>query len=622
MLVPRLRRENDKDSEDDVSSQGDKSDVESEVEAEPKEEVDHSDESSDDGGEAFKHKAPTKSRAASAEKKKKKPQKKLQIKVGREPAASKKAKATGGGGTQTRRGVHSALTALGRKVLDESENPDNSLIAALLQSYKASAKSPSKPRRAHDKDSTIYTPQLETVARRVIELHKHDPNKAQTQLLNLLFRSVGGSVETNLDPDKSSLEDMDNEEWAKVVTDLVDEMRHTPADRTLFCADPDGAVHAAAVASNKELDTADAGPSSLGVREYRKIYEEFWYVLGSVALTEGIASNDDADSGDESTDGNRRQTMSFTSTSRFDAEVVRDLILRVTELVTVGQPDVRAAATVAALQLGHAVLNRTVELGAKLDVATRQFEAASGGRKDGQLSKKAESFRHQMDSLKRTKADLEEIVFSSLIQGVFMHRYRDSNMFIRATALKSLSRMMLQRPDLFLMDKYLKYFGWMMSDKTASVRITSLDGLHAPFLAVKASSKSRKNPIDLQGMGNVITKFLPRIADCVLDMNLLVQEHAMSVLLSLEREGFLDDVLDDSLWSQINLRALSPQTTPSVRRDALYFVMDQLEAFDEDESTEEKSGQKRRRSNDKASLAQSLERMMVQRIDALACWYG
>jgi cohesin complex subunit SA-1/2 len=511
---------------------------------------------------------------------------------------------------------------LGEKVLDETESPDNSLVAALLQSYKGA----SKNTRAGD-DTTIYTPQLEAVARRVIQEQKNDPNSAQTQLLNLLFRSVGGSVGTNLDPGKLTLEDMDDEEWASVVTDLVDEMRHTSPDRILFCADPSGAAHAAVVASGKELDTAHAAPSSAGVREYRKIYEEFWYVLGTVALTEGVASKDNVDDSDDddSTDENRRQSsMSFTTTTLFDAEVVRDLILRVTELITVGQPDVRAAATVAALQLGHAVLNRTVELGAKLDVATRQYEAASRGKKDSRLSKKASSFRQQMDSLKRTKADLEEIVSSSIIHGVFMHRFRDSNLYIRATTLKSLSRMTIQRPDLFLVDKYLKYFGWMVSDKAASVRVAGLEGLHAPFLALeqkKAKSSSRKNPIDLQQMVNVITKFLPKIADCVLDTNVLVQEKAMSLLLSLEREGFLDEVMDDNLWMQINLKALSPQTTPTVRRDALYFVMDQLEAFDEDEAQDEKSGQKRRRSKDKTSLAESSERMMVQRIDALASWY-
>lgn len=574
-----------------------------------------SDDESSEEEEDFKPSAPKK---ASPAEKKKKTQKKTQIKVGRENQP-KKHKATGG--TTTRRGAQSALTALAKKVLYETENPNNSLVAALLNSYKGA--SPSKSRSANDQEGSIYTSQLERIARRVIEEYKNDPNRAQVLLLNLLFRSVGGNIDTNLDPDKSSLEDMDNEEWAKVVTDLVDVMRHTFADRILICADPNGAAHAQAVSSGKELDTSEPGPASFGVREYRKIYEEFWYVLGSVALTEGIASNDDndVDSDEESVDEDQRQNKSFTTLSRFDAEVVRELISRMTELVTVGQPDVRAAATVAALELGHAVLNQTAQLAKKLEVATRQYESAASGKKDGPLSKKAQSFKHQVDSLKRTKDDLEEIVTTSIIQGVFMHRYRDSSMYIRATALKSLSRMTLQRPDLFLVDKYLKYFGWMVSDKDASVRVASLQGLHAPFLAVQQGRKSRKNPIDLQQMVNVITKFLPKLADCVLDVNSVVQEHAMALLLALEREAFLDEVMDDNLWTQINIQALSSETTPKVRRDALYFVMDQLEAFDEEDIAETKSSKKNGRSKD-ASLTQSSERMMVQRLDALACWYG
>ena len=47
-----------------------------------------------------------------------------------------------------------------------------------------------------------------------------------------------------------------------------------------------------------------------------------------------------------------------------------DLVLRVSERITVGQPDIRAAATVAAVLLGRAVLDRTVVLQSKLDAAT------------------------------------------------------------------------------------------------------------------------------------------------------------------------------------------------------------------------------------------------------------
>ena len=222
--------------------------------------------------------------------------------------------------------------------------------------------------------------------------------KADSQFA-LSFR--GWVVEINIDPDMSSLKNMENEKWAKVVTNLVDEVGHVPAARTRFCADPDGAVYAVAVTSNKKIDTAYAGPSSLGVREYRKIYEEYCFVLGTVPFPECIASNDYADSDNESTNGNRRHTMTFTS---FDLEAVRDLIVRVTELVTVDQRDARTTATVAALQRSHAVLNRTIELGTNLDVTTRQFEAASGVERTVSSPRRLNPcFRRQMDSIKLTK---------------------------------------------------------------------------------------------------------------------------------------------------------------------------------------------------------------------------
>ena len=68
-----------------------------------------------------------------------------------------------------------------------------------------------------------------------------------------------GSVESNLDLDKSSLEDMGNEEWASHGCDGFLWMKCTTlqlADYTHFCAIPDGVVHAVVVTPNKELNTS------------------------------------------------------------------------------------------------------------------------------------------------------------------------------------------------------------------------------------------------------------------------------------------------------------------------------------------------------------------------------
>ncbi len=488
---------------------------------------------------------------------------------------------------------------------------------------------------------------------------------------------MGGTVDTDLKEDEDQLEEMGNEEWVEKITDIVDEMRMTPNDCVLFCTDPDGAVHYNAVRSAMEreqerrdlmaYDDDDDGsglrsskvPSlseigvtsaSLGVRKYRKIYEEFWYVLGHVALVEGgmgsatvvpfvedeiqessKSENDDHD--DSSVDQGKKKTKKGSRNAkskkpskgqqkdaldqRFDTEVVRDIISRIVELVSVGQPDIRAAAATAVFSLAFAILDKTKYLSDKLQIATRQFAAAIGGKNNKKKpSTKSEALRFQIDSLKRTRAHLEETIESLVIKGVFMQRYRDSNMFIRASSIQALGTMVVRRPDLFLKDKYLKYFGWMLSDKAECVRIAALKALNLPFELVQEAEKyGGESGIDLSLLEHVNVKFLGRIVDTVIDVHVSVQECGVKLMLSLLRAGFLDDVEDEKFWDQVNVLAFETSSSPEVRRDALYFIMEQLEEFEDGDEVEENS--KKRKSN---GTPRASDRMVAQRLDAIASW--
>ena len=652
------RSTNDNDSElietDEESPSGNLSD-------EMKSSSESSDEDEDDDDfqpNAPKRKSPLK-RMVTPVKKEAQKKKKVQVllkpkdsNANKSPLASAYSRKKTASGNISRKGLNNALLSLSKKVLDPEETVEKSLVVALLSAYQVHSPF-QKTRRdfisTSTQPTTIYTPRLESLASSIVSKHNEDPNVAQILLLNLLFRSVGGTLRTNLDPQTCILEDMDNEEWGHVVTDLVDEMRHTPADHILFCADPNGAVHAAGVEENNGFtDGVPITHGSLGVREYRKIFEEFWYVLADTALSEGSMSstsdpddaiststNDGEGSEDDERDlfdrrkrksiktSNQREkkqsNSSHNDTIRYDAELVRDLLVRVTELVSVGQPDVRGAACIAALQMGHAILDKTSLLKSQLETATRQFDAAISSKNKKKQNEKAISLRHRIDRLRRTKADLEEIVLGPVIEGIFIHRYRDSNMYIRASCISALSRMTIQRPDIFMVDKFLKYFGWMLSDKAEVVRIASVSALVAPFECFHGTEKiSPRRNIDISTLENVIGKFLTRITDCVIDINLNVQEKAMKLLLLLLKDGFLDDVEDETIWNQINLRALARDTSPSVRRDALYFIIEQLEAFDEDDDDDvenNKTSKAKKRSQQKIS-----EQLIVQRLDAIASW--
>ena len=549
--------------------------------------------------------------------------KKIAVQVKNSNAKSKKGGGGGGGGrggksatkaakggASGRKGINNALANLSKKVLEEEEVPGGaecckSLVASLLHAHQANLLGPAsaaqrkKMAAALSKTNapagivtsqphSIYTPNLTLLAKKIVSIHNADPNTAQIHLLNLIFRSVGGTTEVLFDSTHDDLEDMNDEDWNEKVTNLVDEIRMAKPDEILICADPLGAVHS----TSRDPSKITAG--SLGVREFRKIYEEFWYVLGDVALTEGgmanapaqVSSDDeeeDASSDEEeddemkssdeedTTDGKttsskkgvkskkkkkkKKASFPISSTVRYDAELVNNLINRLQDINNVGQPDVRAAAVVAAYKVGQAVLDKTVHLSTRLEVAQRQLKAAKkqGGRSGG--SDKVESLQHQVDSLKRTLANLDEsVIENTTINGIFVHRYRDSSPHIRAASIQALSVMTLQRPEMFLRDKYLKYFGWMMSDKDVTVRLAAIGGLLAPFDAIQKASTSSDSAvlkaaerIDLTLLQHVVTKFLPRLADAVIDADLRVQEKAMALLLSLLREGFLDECEDDNL---------------------------------------------------------------------------
>ena len=340
--------------------------------------------------------------------------------------------------------VNASLAALAKNVLPPNEEPGlKSLIAGVLSSYR-----PPKATQVANFTSNVslnvispYTINLHSLAERVIEMHNENPNRAQLALLKLLFRSVGGTPDADLpmggttssssgatkdddddddemqgeEEEETNLETMDTEDWARVVTDLVDDMRFAPAQQILLCADPLGAVHqqnSHGDDNNDDEDEKKKGPKqyALGAAEFRKIYKEFWYILGYVALTEGgMATNTQQE--EEEAPG---------SVVRLDAELAKELIMRVIELSPVGQPDVRAGAALAAISMSHAVLDQSAQLVKKMDVAERLLQAA----KKGKNSSKAEALKVRVDSLKRSAQDLQEVVMGLVVQGLLVHRYR------------------------------------------------------------------------------------------------------------------------------------------------------------------------------------------------------
>lgn len=471
------------------------------------------------------------------------------------------------GAAPTAKTVQTSLISMLKKILVQEETTENSLLAAVLDVYENMA---GKKRRFGD---TTTFKSMADIAHHVIEQHEADPNKCHADLFNFLFRCTGGGYDCLIDASEVDLENISDEEYEDIITAVTEGMQNAADEDVLVCADPLGSIHA--------RNGSGKGKNTYALAEFRKIYEEFWHTLGTVALSS---------SSQQAEDGSDDNEEGFT-TSRFQVEVTRDILCKMIEMVGVGQPDIRAAATIAVYQLSTAMLERSVELSSKVDVAARQLSAA----KRSKSSRKSDVLQVQISSWRRTIDDLEDLVIDTVMKAVFTKRYCDTNAHIRALSMDTVSRFSLIRPDKFLKGTYLKYLGWMLSDKEAVVRASAIEGLTAPFKeASTASRKTGASRIDLNAMTPVIEKFLLRLAECARDVDQTVQEKATELLLILIRGGRLDSIQsEDDVWNQINARSLAHDATPTARRNALYFVLEQLEAFDSGNATSESKAAER-----------------------------
>jgi cohesin complex subunit SA-1/2 len=502
-------------------------------------------------------------------------------------------------GTATQKTIKGALQRMANALLKlPDETPETSLFAALLASHtpsKASNKKKSSHRRSQENDDddsnsqSMYTPQLQDIARRVILLHHEDPNKAQVDLFNILVRAVGGSVESILDPDEIELGHLEEADLDTFTDSLLDDMRDRPLDEILFSADPLGAAHAEGVKRS-------AAAATIAPREFRKIFEEFWYLIALSTSAPTVASSksktssssksrgrrakqgnkvsDDGSSMEEDSaddnDDDDSANITPSSNARKQVEMIKEIANHMVEMSAFPIADLRAGTTIAIYRLFAAMLEKTVELNSQIAVSKRQLAIA----KKNNMTAKAKALRGQLETWTQTKEALESFVTETGL-GVFIQRYMDSNAFIRADSINALCQFTLIRPDLFMASKFTKYFGYTLCDKDAVVRRSAVHGIIATFTACKDDEQYEAL------MAKFAEKFVPeRLADMTHDPDTSVQEGTMKILNLLLDRGLMDGIEDETIWNKINLRALDPSASHALRRDALRFVLQQLEAFD------------------------------------------
>jgi cohesin complex subunit SA-1/2 len=124
-----------------------------------------------------------------------------------------------------------------------------------------------------------------------------------------------------------------------------------------------------------------------------------------------------------------------------------------------------------------AVVDALIELGnePRTERARREQQQESELRnKSGRSAERLRQYERDI-SYFALQLEMLDALVDKCFSTIFVHRYRDLHSVIRMLCLEALGKWVLAYPAHFLDDKKLKYFGWLLSDKDAGVRLLCLD---------------------------------------------------------------------------------------------------------------------------------------------------
>ncbi|XP_021761058.1 sister-chromatid cohesion protein 3-like [Chenopodium quinoa] len=216
----------------------------------------------------------------------------------------------------------------------------------------------------------------------------------------------------------------------------------------------------------------------------------------------------------------------------------------------------RQVASLVGLQLVTSFITIAKMLGSQRETTQRQLNAENKKRAEGP---RAESLNKRLMTTHEKITAIEEMM-DKIFKGLFMHRYRDIDPNIRVSCIQSLGVWILSYPSLFLQDRYLKYLGWTLNDKSAGVRKASVIALQSLY-----EVDDNVPSLDL-----FTQRFSNRMIELADDIDVSVAVCAIGLVKQLLRHQLL---LDDHLGPLYDLLVVEP---PEIRRAIGELVYDHL----------------------------------------------
>ncbi|KAG6966418.1 hypothetical protein JG687_00004852 [Phytophthora cactorum] len=342
---------------------------------------------------------------------------------------------------------------------------------------------------------------------------EEDDEKATREVLNLVLQACGGTGQCV--PESEPLAQLD---MGDLVDHVVDDLEK----------------------ANGEYPLMSRGK---GMRKFQCIFEEFWEVFVKECNESEIL---------------------------FTSEIANDFIDWLTTLSSSELRPIRHTATVAVLALGNSLVRTAASISEQLAIATRQLNAEMNSPGSTPGAGKSPNVR-KVALLKENRAlyenRLQQVLklVNLVFTGVVVHRYRDIMPEIRMVTMQCLGHWITTLPDHFLKDSFLKYLGWLLSDKSASVRLE----------VVQILCELYENDAFTEKLELFTARFLPRYLELCSDVDDGVVEEAIHLLIAVEKHNLISSDMELQPVEKLVFDA----EHKDIRKAAAEFVCLQYDAF-------------------------------------------
>ncbi|KAF8337116.1 uncharacterized protein EI90DRAFT_3044949 [Cantharellus anzutake] len=216
----------------------------------------------------------------------------------------------------------------------------------------------------------------------------------------------------------------------------------------------------------------------------------------------------------------------------FSTELVPTLQIWVIAMSSAQLRSFRHTATVVALELESALSSVAAVIEKEAEMINRQREGERKRRKgSSKPSERENALRTKAAGIKEKRTKMNEFL-KEFFDGVFVHRYRDSDAGIRADCVREMGVWLKRHPGYFLEGNYLRYVGWVLSDANTNVRLEAVKSLLALY-------QKEDYLITLQ---HFTERFKSRlVAMAKHDTELSVRVAVIQVLEAIDKNALLDD---------------------------------------------------------------------------------